>query len=135
MSRFHLKPRTLLLLALFQLVAGPLVLLQVTVFCSLTVRETPREGVAVAMVKAWKSETFQSLLTAAQNGRAQADNGSVPASDDKAGHAKAKLHLLPWHSLEVVSLPCVMSGDRHVLGKAWTPAWPQAPPGTPPRVG
>ena len=133
MSRFPLKPRTLFLLALFQLVAGPLVLLQVTVFCSLTVRETPREGVAVAMVKAWKSETFQSLLTASQNGRAQADNKSLPASDDKAGHAKC--HLLPWHSREFVSLPCVMSGDRHFLGKAWTPAWPQAPPGTPPRVG
>ena len=135
MSRFPLKPRALLLLALFQLVAGPLVLLQVTVFCSLTVREAPRTGVTAAIVKAWKSETFQTLLTPSHNNRMQADNRSLPGSDDKVGHAKVKFYLLTWHLREFASLPPAKLGDNHGLGKTWTPAWPQAPPGTPPRVG
>lgn len=134
MSRLPFKTKYLYLLVLFQLVAGPLVLLQVSVFCSLTVKETPREGVAKAMVKAWKSEAFQSLLAPAANSRVQTDNGALPSNDDSSGPAKIKVHLLGWQSAPALSLPSAVLSDWQILSGAWTPEWPTAPPGPPPRV-
>lgn len=135
MQSLPFKSKYLYLLALFQLVAGPLVLMQVSVFCSLTVREAPRQGVAKAMAQAWKSETFQSLLAASSTDKMHTDKGSLPSNDDKAGNAKAKVHLLAWQAAPMLSLPPAKLGDWQIQARAWTPAWPQAPPGTPPRVG
>ncbi len=131
MTRFSLKSKHLYLLALFQLVAGPLVLMQISVFCSLTVREAPRQGVAKAVVKAWKNPDFQSLLNA---GQVQPDKGSPPSNDDKAGPVKAKVHLLSWEAPASPALPPAKLGEWQLHSRAWTPAWPQAPPGTPPRA-
>jgi hypothetical protein len=46
------KLRLLYVLALAQLVGGPLVLLQVTLFCKLTVKEVPHMKVAEAAARA-----------------------------------------------------------------------------------
>ena len=132
MRSFRLQPRHLILLALFQVVAGPLVLLQVSVFCSLTVREAPRQGVAKAMVKAWNNEAFQSLIVVSDNGTRGDD--ATPVDATKSGAAKAKIHLLAWHAEPVLSMPPVKLSNWEAYHQAWTPAWPQAPPGTPPRV-
>ena len=133
MRPFRLQPRHLVLLALFQLVAGPLMLLQVTVFCSLTARETPQQGVAKAVVKAWHSDAFQSLLALSDEGRVEKDHGSLPPDSGKFLGAKAKLNMVVWQLPPVEFYrPCVDGvWDPHL--RAWTPSWPQAPPGTPPR--
>ena len=133
MRSFRFQPRHLILLALFQVVAGPLVLLQVSVFCSLTVREAPHQGVAKAMVKAWNHEAFQSLITAACDGKRTSD--AVPSGTSKDGEAKAKIHGQAWAPEPTLCLPPAKLANWEAYHQAWTPAWPQAPPGTPPRVG
>ena len=130
----RLQPRHLFLLALFQLVAGPLVLMQVSVFCSLTVREAPRQGVAKAMAKAWHSEAFQSLLSASDADRMETDKGPPPANDSKAGTVKAKIDLLAWQPMPALSLPSARLVNWGPQSRTWTPAGLQAPPGPPPRV-
>lgn len=129
------KMRWLYLLALAQLVGGPLVLLQVILFCKLTVHEAPRTGVIQAAAKAWHSDDFQKTLVVGNTVRK--DHSKAPAPTD--GHApkleKAKMPVLPWME-SPVALVCL---SRHVRivdhARMWTPAWPQAPPGPPPRIG
>jgi len=69
MNRTGIKMKPLYWLALFQLVAGPLMLVTVITFCKLTVREVPALGVAEAMSRAWESDEIKSLLMAS-DGRA-----------------------------------------------------------------
>ncbi|MES2440185.1 MAG: hypothetical protein V4584_14040 [Verrucomicrobiota bacterium] len=129
------KLRFLYLLALAQLVGGPLVLLQVTVFCKLTLHEAPRMGVAKAAAEAWSSEDFQTVLATADI--PGTDGRKAPPSPDgpKVKLEKAKLPVIPWQAAEWV----VTDVSRHCKiadrARVWTPAWPQAPPGPPPRVG
>ncbi len=124
------KLRFLYLLALVQLVGGPLVLLQVTVFCKLTLNETPRIGMAKAAIEAWKSEGFQSALTERslpeKNGRKEGD-GKKPE--------KAKQMPLPWN-FPAGSPDVLRNGSQSVAENevTWTPLWPNAPPGPPPRL-
>ncbi len=124
------KLRFLYLLALIQLVGGPLVLLHVTVFCKLTLNETPRMGVAAAAVKAWNAEGFQDALakdfTPERNGR---KDGEKPKADPE----KAQQPPIPW-SNPARHFACD-EGSRSIAERAvtWTPQWPNAPPGPPPR--
>lgn len=128
------KLRFLYWLALAQLVGGPLVLLQVTVFCKLALHETPRVGVATAAMRAWQSEDFQAVLAAADAVR-PGEKNSPPPAGPKLKLEKAKLPITPW---EPTSL-ALADVSRHCkivdLARTWTPTWPQAPPGPPPRVG
>jgi len=133
MRNFRFQPRHLILLALFQLVAGPLVLLQVSVFCSLTVREAPSQGVAKAMVKAWNHEAFQSLLSAPDSHKLS--NDAAPSGTSKEGQLKAKIQLFAWSSETALYAPPFKIANWAAYHEAWKTVWPQAPPGTPPRVG
>jgi len=133
MKRFTFQFRHLFLLALFQLVAGPLVLLQVSVFCSLTVREAPRQGLAVAAVKAWHHPTFQSLLAASNTSGLELDKRLPAGNDGNTAPAKVKLHFLAWLPLPALCQSPVKLTDWTDPASHWTPAWPQAPPGPPPR--
>jgi hypothetical protein len=127
------KFRFLYLLALAQLVGGPLVLLQVTVFCKVALHEAPRVGMAKAAVRAWQSDDFQSVLVAADGIRSKDSKSLPPTGDPKL--EKAKLPMIPWEPAALVlsqlSDHCGIA-DR---ARTWTPAWPQAPPGPPPRIG
>ncbi|RYD20540.1 MAG: hypothetical protein EOP88_14690 [Verrucomicrobiaceae bacterium] len=129
------KMRWLYLLALAQLVGGPLVLLQVTVFTKLTLQETPRMGVAKAAVHAWHSGDFQTVLSAADVARKNDSKAPAPVDGPQPKLEKAKLPVVPWMSAPV-SLACLSSHCSIVdHARVWTPAWPQAPPGPPPRIG
>lgn len=129
------KLRWLYLLALAQLVGGPLVLLQVTVFTKLALHEAPRMGVAKAAVHAWHSEDFQAVLTATDVARKNDSKAPAPTEGPKPKLEKAKLPVVPWMTAPV-SLACPSSHCRIVdHARIWTPAWPQAPPGPPPRIG
>ena len=122
------KLRLLYLLALLQLIGGPIVLLHVTVFAKLTLNETPRLGIAKAAVAVWKSEGFQKALVADAL-------PEKPARKEGDG-AKPKIaKLAPYHSDFPISPMCFatasgMTAERVVT---WTPRWPNAPPGPPPR--
>ena len=125
----------LYLLALFQLVAGPLVLLQVTVFTKLAVREVPSQGMATGFVRAWQSDVFQAVLH--DNGQPAAKKESkspLPTSDPKGKVLKGDMPIAVWKSSKMPRIAAeglVLCSD---WSRRWTPIWPQAPPGPPPRV-
>lgn len=124
----RLRARTLYLLALSQLVAGPLVLTTVFLFAKTTVREAPRQGLVKAMSSAWQSDEVQTALHAVSEDSQDASK-SAPT---KATKDKAKLLGIAWTA---ANLPFHLPAEAFVLTQleTWTPAWPQAPPGTPPR--
>ncbi len=127
--------RFLYLLALAQLVGGPLMLLQVTMFCKLTLHETPQVGVAQAAVKAWHSEDFQAVLTAANPSRTDLAKSPLPEQEKKSTLEKCKQPLAVWGIAPLV----LVNGSSFykIVDPAWArpPDWPNAPPGPPPRIG
>ncbi|MBK1814244.1 hypothetical protein JIN84_01305 [Luteolibacter yonseiensis] len=126
--------RWLYLLALAQLVGGPLVLLQVTMFCKVAMHEVPRAGVAKAAAQAWHSDDFQAVLAVEESGKKGDSKSPSPSDPAKVKLEKSKLHAAPWES---TSLAIARSSSLCKVvdhARIWTPAWPQAPPGPPPRV-
>ena len=134
MNRLHLQARHLCLLALLQLAVGPLVLVQVSMFCSLTVREIPRHNVAAAMVKAWHNDQFQSLLDASSEVRADASRTSQPNASTKAKPCLTKTVMIAWQSLPTLPATPAEVASWGTHAEVWTPAWVAAPPGPPPRA-
>ncbi len=125
--RFSL--RSLYLLALFQLVAGPLVLVTVMSFCKVTVREAPSQGLVKAMSAAWQSHEVQTALQAVSDESHEASK-SAPV---KMSKDKVKLIGIAWAEVSV-KFEEVVNESVSARFETWTPAWPQAPPGTPPRA-
>lgn len=127
--------RLLCLLALGQLVVGPLVLVlvQATTLCRLTVREAPVHGMA-AVSRAWQSEEFQSALVRSADVVAGRSKPSLPGRESKAKPGKVKITATPWQSLPVPPVEESRAEQWAHTPDAWTPAWPHAPPGPPPRV-
>lgn len=129
------KLRWLYVLALVQLVGGPLVLFQVSLFCKLALHEAPQVGVAKAAGLAWKSEKFQAALAAAEVVVAKVEKSSPGGDGPKAKTDPVKLPWIAWLAPRTMAL----TGGSHCkvvdLARTWTPGWPQAPPGPPPRVG
>lgn len=135
MERRHKRPMKILyLLALAQLVGGPLVLLQVSLFCKLTLTQTPESGLADAARMAFESNEFKAALQIeplrdGKNGKSD----STPQDPSKM--EKPKSPLIAWADSALrhsqIGLPCLTG--VHV--DSWTPTWPHAPPGPPPRVG
>lgn len=123
-------------LALFQLVAGPLVIFQVSLLCKLTVREVPRQGIGPAFQKAWHSEDFQAGLSEGKTMARKDDKKSPsPTSDPKATAGKAKMPATDWRLARFLAPPPLGFVRCSDWSRRWTPIWPQAPPGPPPRVG
>jgi hypothetical protein len=135
MNHPRIQARHLYLLALFQLLVGPLVLVQVTMFCTLTVRELPQHGVAAAVARAWHNDQFQSLLNASHEERIETSKSSLPDASGKAKLKVAKISMVAWQALPALPAAPAKLGSLPAHAEAWTPAWPQAPPGPPPRVG
>ncbi len=129
------KVRLLYLLALIQLVGGPLVLLQVTVFCNLTLNEAPRLGMAKAAVHAWHSPDFQAVLVMPDIEKGNARDGKSRNQGPKVKLGKVKEPVVPWMAPAMNFVALAARLKIVDAGRVWTPAWPQAPPGPPPRVG
>ncbi len=132
---FPLKLRSLYLLALFQLVAGPLVLFQVSVLSKMVVREAPAHGISKAMSLAWNSPEFQSALSEGELPELVKSKQTAPTSDPKATLEKAKMPCIDWQAAPIVWVNASTPLQRMDGARTWTPAWPQPPPGPPPRVG
>jgi hypothetical protein len=126
------KLRLLYVLALAQLVGGPLVLLQLTFFCKLTLQEAPRVGMARAAVQAWHSDDFQTALWACVS--TAPEEKKSPARDPQPDPEKAKLPVIPWAAGNLALFVPPDDSELGLRSKFWTPAWPHAPPGPPPRV-
>lgn len=133
MPPFRPSIRHLYLLALFQLVGGPLVILAVVFFSRMVVHQAAEHGLTVGVVKASQSEEWQqvaSALSGAACGHTSTgQKDTVPLSKDPGG----KLLGLMW---EGVTLP----PDHPSAGEMPPPwvrtlssAWPHAPPLPPPR--
>ncbi len=122
------KMRPLYLLALLQLVGGPLVLLHVTLFCKLTLHEAPRMGMANAAVAAWESEGFQKALLAdalpEKHSRKEGD-GAKPKPEKQAPPS------MDFPTAPAATATCGGTVAERLV--TWTPRWPNAPPGPPPR--
>ena len=126
------KMRPLYLLALLQLLGGPVVLLRVTVFCKLTVREAPRVGFVEAAAGAFASDEFRECASAGLPKR------DTPAKDGREGDPKPKLEKpqhppAPWMAERRIFAHDVKGTAIADTARTWTPAWPNAPPGPPPR--
>jgi hypothetical protein len=126
------KLRYLYLLALAQLVGGPLVLLHVTVFCKLTVREAPRVGFAQAVAVALDSDEFRACASAGLPKRETPAKES-PESDPKPKLEKPSQPPAPWMAERRIFAHDVKGTAIAETARTWTPAWPNAPPGPPPR--
>jgi hypothetical protein len=126
------KLRFLYLLALAQLVGGPLVLLQVMLFSKLVISEAPRVGVVEAVSIVWDSPEFRESLVAPVQPRKNA-MGTLK----KEGKAKTDFPTAPVFPWMAESREC--DEDLALCGvpghyRIWTPRWPNAPPGPPPRI-
>lgn len=125
------KLRYLYLLALIQLVGGPLVLLHVTVFCKLTLNEAPNIGIAAAVVESWQSEDFQTVLAEDFSpGKQSRKEGEKPSS-------KKDLEKQTPTSWDTPKSPLAAHSQSQTVTErivTWTPRWPNAPPGPPPRL-
>jgi hypothetical protein len=126
------KLRYLYLLALAQLVGGPLVLLHVTVFCKLTVREAPRVGFVEAAAGAFASDEFRACASAGLPKRETPAKES-PESDPKPKLEKPSQPPAPWMAERRIFAHDVKGTAIAETARTWTPAWPNAPPGPPPR--
>lgn len=122
------KLRPLYLLALAQLVGGPLMLLHVTWFCKMTLHEAPKVGMAQAAHQAW----YASVDLAVEN---ENRSRTPEAPPRKFIPEKPKLPVNQWETPRL-HLQCESVRHEPVhRERIWTPAWPKAPPGPPPRVG
>lgn len=127
------KFRLLYLLALVQLVGGPVMLLHVTLFSKLVIREAPRVGVVRAVAFAWDSPEFRESLADAAPPRK--DAAKPEKKEGKAKPDSPTTPDFPW-----MAEPPGDDGDPALCGvpghsRIWTPQWPNAPPGPPPRIG
>lgn len=125
--------RWLYLLALFQLVAGPLVLVTVLTFCEITVRETPTQGLTEALSAAWHSSEVQSLIQNATG--VPVDDSNAPLPVDSGRQEGKKMTWCVWQKPTIKDWTWPVENTAGFTRlSVWTPAWPQAPPGPPPRV-
>ncbi|MFD2258085.1 hypothetical protein ACFSSA_15495 [Luteolibacter algae] len=128
------KLRFLYLLALAQLLGGPIVLLHITLFSKMVLTEAPDVGFANAIQEAWLSEAFQHSFTKAT--LAAPDKFSTTSEQKKSLHKKdvRKDPFTSWffatNLFPPFSVECLTA--NHI--RTWTPAWPNAPPGPPPRM-
>ena len=127
------KFRFLYLLAMIQLVGGPIVLLQVTLFSKLVIREAPRLGVVGAVSVAFNSPEFRESL--AEAGLPRGDAMKTTKKEGKQKPDSPTTPDFPW-----MAEPPGYPEHRTLCGvpehfRIWTPQWPNAPPGPPPRIG
>jgi hypothetical protein len=123
------------MLALAQLLGGPLILWQVTVFCQLALNEAPRLGMVRAAAYTWHSDDFQAVLASTDGVRIKGSNVPAPKDKPKLSLDKAKLAVIPWEPTEWKPFDLAHRCRIVEYERPWTPTWPQAPPGPPPRVG
>lgn len=91
MPHFLHNTRKLYLLALFQLVGGPLVLLPVILFSKLSVKHVAEHGLTAGITEAWHSAEWQDAVDEVLQGEAGLPSTQKDKIPVKAKETKAKL--------------------------------------------
>lgn len=125
----RISVRTLYLLALFQLVAGPLVLVTLFTFARVMEREAPQHGIVKAAQLAWESHEVQTTLQVVCPESQDTSKTTLP----KLVKEKIKIVGIVWAE-ESLPQAVPIPSEASSRSESWTPVWPQAPPGTPPRA-
>ncbi|QIF01808.1 hypothetical protein [Roseimicrobium sp. ORNL1] len=141
MACLRSKFRHLYLLALFQLVGGPLVLVPMLLMSKAVVRETAQHGVVQGLHEVVVSQEWSEVREMIQKGGIVSELSSstkAPApgkqKQEKAKDGKPKLDFVTWTMpalVELEGLPVKRPGWE------WQPmasSWANAPPSPPPRV-
>jgi hypothetical protein len=129
------KMKWLYVLGMFQLIAGPLMILQVTLLCKLTFREMPEEGIGPAVSKAWHSGKFQAALVTGNLVTSKSKESPSPTKEPVADSGKQKMPVTDWRATRPLPPPSIGLAAFSDWCRRWTPVWPQAPPEPPPRIG
>lgn len=134
MTRFPQGTRSLYLLALFQLVGGPVVLLTLMMFSKIAVKNySSDEGVRAGVVKIFQSTEWETFAVTLQKNTASDEKSKAPVLPE-AKDTKLMLVSVRWESSRLVPI-LVFQEQSH---RHWTPdassAWPHAPPSPPPRM-
>jgi hypothetical protein len=136
MSFLRSKFRHLYLLALFQLVGGPLVLVPMLMMSKAVVRETAQHGVVKGFHQAMVSQEWEEVREMLQDGVVSGTSSSTkaPGKQEKSIDGKSKLDFVAW------TTPALMELDGVPVKRPaweWQPmasSWANAPPSPPPRV-
>jgi hypothetical protein len=137
MACLRSKFRHLYLLALFQLVGGPLVLVPMLLMSKAVVRETAQHGVVKGLHEAVVSQEWSEVREMIQKSGVVSEASSstkAPGKQEKAKDGKTKLDFVTW------TMPALMEWDGvsvKRLAWEWQPmasSWANAPPSPPPRV-
>ncbi|RBP44317.1 hypothetical protein DES53_104136 [Roseimicrobium gellanilyticum] len=137
MSFLRSKFRHLYLLALFQLVGGPLVLVPMLMMSKAVVRETAQHGVVKGFHEAMVSLEWEEAREMVRNGVVpewSSSSTKAPGKKEKAKDGKPKLDFVTW------TTPALMELEGILVRRAaweWQPmasSWANAPPSPPPRV-
>lgn len=127
------KFKLLYLLALFQLAAGPLVIVQISVLCKLTSREAHREGWVESFENAWMSEELHAVSHPPGRQAKNAVPDRKPAPEPKPDSSPTKGPVIPWRETSILISTLAHFSPLTHWDRSWFPVWPQAPPGPPPR--
>jgi hypothetical protein len=133
MPRLPHKYRSLYLLALFQLVGGPLVLLPVILFSKLGVKEVAAHGFTKGLSQAWHGAGWQSAMEAVLQGDVGLPSTEKDKTPQRTKDAKEKLFATELERPMSAPIRDVVERVPWKPGDVFALARTQAPPGPPPR--
>jgi hypothetical protein len=136
MSCLRSKFRHLYLLALFQLVGGPLVLVPMLLISKAAVRETAQHGVVKGFHQAMVSQEWEEVREMLQDGEVSGTSSSTkaPGKQEKSKDGNAKLNFMVWTSPAHMKLEGVPVKQPAWEWQPMASSWANAPPSPPPRV-
>lgn len=133
MPPFRPSVRQLYLLALFQLLGGPLVILAVVFGSRLVVTHVAEHGVRAGVAAAWKSAEWEkvahALTGAVPDAPASKPGKPVPPVKDDGG----KLFGECWVNIPLPVTNVTAETDPTLWQMPRLPLWAHAPPAPPPR--
>jgi len=133
MNRFSRRARILCLLALLQVVGGPLVLVGVATLGKVLVKQTAEHGVATGVSRAMESEDWRGACELIADAVAGQPDQKAPDGKPTSKDLKSKMVSIAWAG--TLALP-VRPAEVEPPGRDPVPlisAWPNGPPVPPPR--
>ncbi len=139
MAWFRSKFRHLYLLALFQLVGGPLVLVPLIMMTRVVVRETATHGLVEGLTRAQESEEWREADGMLQHLRHltvpnKDARGKTSGAPEKSKDVKPKLDLALWAESPACPLEGLPVAAPHSRWLPMASDWAHAPPIPPPRA-
>lgn len=133
MNRFSRRARLLCLLALLQVVGGPLVLVGVATLGKVLVKESLQNGVVPGVSRALESDEWRGACECIADAVADYPDEKVPGGNPKSKDLKSKVMSIGWAG--ALALP-ERPAEVEAPGRDPAPlisAWPNGPPVPPPR--